>query len=124
MAEKTETEEYRLKAKAYSVVVRGNKKLFTKGELVPLTATQYQAFKDQFEPKDAAENALKAQKEADAKAKAEKADSEDAKDARKKELEDRNKAEVDAKAKAEVDAKNNEPPISNPEPGKQVGGPN
>lgn len=96
-----ELKEYRLTGKGYSKKVEKQTITYKKGELVPLTESQYVAFKDQFEEEDAAEKALKAQKAADEKVKKEKTDSDEAIEARKKELEKRGKEESDASDKDE-----------------------
>ncbi len=111
MAEK-EKKEYRLKGTKFYIADDRLRKCYTKGDLVPLTATQYIAFKDQFEDPDAEAKRLKALKAADAKTKADKKEADGATERRKQELEDRQKA----------DAKATNPPMS--EPVKEAGGAN
>ena len=93
MVEKSKKKEYRLKGVKYTVVIAGEKKHYKKGDLVPLTATQAIAFKDQFEDPDAKKKRLQLQKDADVKTKTDAKEAEDAKKRRTKELEDRKEAD-------------------------------
>lgn len=129
MTEKTEKVEYRLTGTRFYATIEGEKKCYSKGDLVPLTKTQVVAFKDQFEPKDAKEKALAKAKEAKAKTDKDKAEANKANDRRKQDIEDKKKAEANKAAaeKAEADKKaaanpNPNPPV--PEPIKQPGGAN
>jgi hypothetical protein len=71
MAEQKPTKkEYRLTAKAFSTREDGALKVHAKGAIVLLSDSQYAAFKDQFEPKDAAAQKAKETASADAKQKA------------------------------------------------------
>lgn len=85
--------EYRLKGAKYTVVIANEKKQYKKGDLVPLTATQAVAFKDQFEDPDAEAKRLQLHKDAVVKQKAAAKESEDVKTRRTKELEDRKEAD-------------------------------
>lgn len=95
MAEKTEKKEYRLTGTRFYATIEGEKRCYSKGDLVPLTETQAVAFKDQFEPKDAKEKAAAAAKKAKEKAKVDKAEADKANDRRKQDIEAKKKAEAD-----------------------------
>jgi hypothetical protein len=70
MAEtKVTKKEYRLLAKGFRTRIDKVHKEYKKGDLVSLSDSQYEAFKDQFEPKDAAQLKVKEDAEAVAKAK-------------------------------------------------------
>ena len=112
MAEKIEKKEYRLKGLRFYTTKDRNRKCHVKGDLVELTATQYEAFKDQFEDPDAEKKRLKALKVADAKTAANKKEADEANANRAQELEDRKVA--DAKTAATATS----------EPAKQSGGAN
>lgn len=120
MAKKTEKKEYRLTGPRFYVTIESEKKRYVKGDLVPLTKTQAVAFKDQFEPEDAAEKRAKVAKEVKAKADVDEKEAKEAKKRRAKELEERAKSNPEADAKAKAEAAN--PPTPNPD--KQAGGAN
>ena len=100
MAEKKEKKEYRLTGSRFYATIEGERKCYSKDDLVPLTETQAIAFKDQFEPKDAKEKAAAAAKKAKARAIADKKEADAAPEKRAEDLEAKKKVEAD---KAEAD---------------------
>ena len=123
MTKKIEKKEYRLTGPRFYAIIEGEKKCYSKGDLVPLTETQVVAFKDQFEPKDAKEKALAKTKEAKAKTDKDKAEADKANDRRKQDIEDKKKAEADKAAaeKAEADKAAGNPSNPNPNHPNQSG---